>query len=90
MKKPYSFGYLNNKNTSEIMDLFYRIKKLNVLDVRNKSSKTNKTRMNDIVYKVANQTEYDKYNDQSGENNKLYNMLDRLWNSDGNITISAV
>jgi hypothetical protein len=66
------------------------IKKLNVLDVRNKSSKTNKTRMNDIVYKVANQTEYDKYNDQSGENKKLYNMLDRLWNSDRNIVVSMV
>lgn len=66
------------------------IKKLNVLDVRKKSSKYEKTQVNNIVYKIANQTEYDKYNDDNYDNRKLYNMLERLWNSDGNITITAV
>ena len=66
------------------------IKKINVLDIRKKSLKYDRTRVNGIVYKIANQTEYDKYNDQSGENNKLYNVLDRLWNSDGNIAVTIV
>lgn len=32
MKKPYSFGYLHNRNNAQMLDLFYRIKKLNVFD----------------------------------------------------------
>lgn len=66
------------------------IKKLNVLDIRKKFSKYNNTSVNNIVYKIATQTEYDKYNDDNYDNRKLYNMLERLWNSDGNITISVV
>ena len=66
------------------------IKKLNVLDLRKKSLKYERTSVNDIVYKIASQSEYDKYNDNNYDNRKLYNMLERLWNSDGNITISAV
>tara|TARA_Y100000741_G_C18198461_1_gene536582 strand:- start:389 stop:763 length:375 start_codon:yes stop_codon:yes gene_type:complete len=66
------------------------IKKFNVLDLRKKSLKYERTSVNDIVYKIASQSEYDKYNDNNYDNRKLYNMLERLWNSDGNITISAV
>ena len=66
------------------------IKKLNILDVRKRSSLYKKTRVNDILYKVANQSEYDKYNDDSDENKKLYNMLEQLWNSDENVVISVV
>lgn len=66
------------------------IKKLNVLDVRKKSSKYKKTIINNIVYKIANQSEYDKYNEDSDENKKLYNMLKRLWDNDGTIAISVV
>lgn len=66
------------------------IKKLNVLDVRKKSSKYEKTQVNNIVYKIANQSEYDKYNEDSDENKKLYNMLLRLWDNDGTIAISVV
>ena len=32
MKKPYSFGYLHDRNNAKLLDLFYRIKKLNVFD----------------------------------------------------------
>jgi len=32
MKKPYSFGYLKNKNNAELLDLYYRVKKLNIID----------------------------------------------------------
>ena len=66
------------------------IKKLNVLDVRKKSSKYEKTQVNNIVYKIANQSEYDKYNEDSDENKKLHNMLLRLWDNDGTIAISVV
>jgi hypothetical protein len=66
------------------------IKKLNVLDVRKKSSKYEKTQVNNIVYKIANQSEYDKYNEDSDENKKLHNMLKRLWDNDGTIAISVV
>ena len=66
------------------------IKKLNVLDIRKKSSKYEKTQVNNIVYKIANQTEYDKYNEDSDENKKLHNMLLRLWDNDGTIAITVV
>uniref|UniRef100_A0A6C0CYT1 Uncharacterized protein n=1 Tax=viral metagenome TaxID=1070528 RepID=A0A6C0CYT1_9ZZZZ len=32
MKKPYSFGYLKDKNNVELLDLYYRVKELNVID----------------------------------------------------------
>ena len=32
MKKPYTFGYLNNKNATQIIDEFYRLQKLNVIE----------------------------------------------------------
>lgn len=66
------------------------IKKLNVLDVRKKSSKYEKTQVNNIVYKIANQTEYDKYSNHNIENKKLYNILKRLCGNDGTIAISVV
>lgn len=31
MKKPYSYGYLGKKNTVQLMDEFYRLKKLNLI-----------------------------------------------------------
>ena len=66
------------------------IKKLNVLDVRKKSSKYEKTQVNNIVYKIANQTEYDKYSNHNIDNKKLYNILKRLCGNDGTIAISVV
>ena len=32
MKKPYSYGYLNDKNVTQIMDEFYRLQNLNVIE----------------------------------------------------------
>lgn len=66
------------------------IKKLNVLDVRKKSSKYEKTQVNNIVYKIANQIEYDKYSNHNIDNKKLYNILKRLCGNDGTIVISVV
>lgn len=65
------------------------IKKLNVLDIRKKCSKFNNTCINDVVFKIATQTEYDKYSDNV-ENKKLYTILERLWNGNENIIVSIV
>jgi len=55
------------------------IKKFNTLDLRKISTKHNKITMDGILYKIANQTEYDKYNKNSEDNNKLYLYLEKLW-----------
>lgn len=65
------------------------IKKLNVLDIRKKSSKYNNTYVDDVPFKIASQTDYDKYCNND-ENNKLYKLLDRLWNGNENIVVSMV
>lgn len=67
-----------------------RIKKLNVLEIRKKSLKYKKTRIDNIVYTIANQCDYDNYSSENSENKKLYNMLKLLWDSNGDIAISVV
>ena len=57
------------------------IKKYNTLDLRKISTSHKKIRINNIVYKIANQTEYDAYNIDTNDNNKLYHYLNELWST---------
>ena len=51
---------------------------LNVLELREISTKHKKVRVNNIVYSIANQTDYDKYSNNQ-DNNQLYVLLNNLW-----------
>ena len=55
------------------------IKKCNTLDLRKISTSYKKIRIDNIVYKIATQTEYDAYNVETNDNSKLYNYLNELW-----------
>ena len=55
------------------------IKKYNILDLRKISTSNKKIRIDNIVYKIANQTEYDAYNLETNDNRKLYHYLNEMW-----------
>ena len=57
------------------------IKKCNTLDLRKISTSYKKIRIDNIVYKIATQTEYDAYNLELNDNSKLYNYLNELWST---------
>ena len=51
---------------------------LNIMELRKISTKYKKVRVNNIVYSIATQSDYDKYSNNQ-DNNKLYILLDNLW-----------
>jgi hypothetical protein len=51
---------------------------LNVLELRKISTKHKNVRVNNIVYSIATQSDYDKYSNKQ-YNNKLYMYLNNLW-----------
>ena len=51
---------------------------LNVLELRKISTKHKKARVNNIVYSIATQPDYDKFSNNK-DNNKLYSILNNLW-----------
>ena len=57
------------------------IKKYNTLDLRKISTSNKKIRLDNIVYKIATQTEYDEYNIDTNDNSKLYHYLNGLWST---------
>ena len=55
------------------------ITKCNTLDLRRISTSHKKIRIDNIVYKIATQTEYDAYNLENNDNSKLYHYLNEMW-----------
>ena len=51
---------------------------LNVLELREISTKHKQARVNNIVYTIATQADYDKYSNNQ-DNNQLYVYLNNLW-----------
>jgi len=51
---------------------------LNVLELRKISTKYKKVLVNNVIYSIATQTDYDKYSDNQ-DNNQLYVYLNNLW-----------